>query len=64
MLNLDMETKQEEKYPRTEKESCIITDTKFTDSDVFSIQFDSMMEDARELGSKGSLFTYLRKERE
>ena len=35
-----------ERYP----DICIITDTKFTDSDVFSIQFDSMMEDARELG--------------
>ena len=29
---------------------CIITDTKFTDSDVFTIQFDAMLADARELG--------------
>lgn len=35
-----------ERYP----DICIITDTKFTDSDVFSLQFDAMMEDARELG--------------
>lgn len=35
-----------EAYP----DICIITDTKFTESDVFSIQFDSMLADARELG--------------
>ncbi len=35
-----------EEYP----DICIITDTKFTDSDVFFIQFDAMMRDARELG--------------
>lgn len=35
-----------EAYP----DICIITDTKFTDSDVFTIQFDSMLADARELG--------------
>ena len=29
---------------------CVITDTKFTESDVFTIQFDSMLADARELG--------------
>lgn len=35
-----------EEYP----DICIITDTKFTDSDVFTIQFDAMLADARELG--------------
>lgn len=35
-----------EKYP----DICIITDSKFTDSDVFTIQFDAMLADARELG--------------
>lgn len=35
-----------EEYP----DICIVTDTKFTDSDVFFIQFDAMMRDARELG--------------
>lgn len=35
-----------EEYP----DICIITDTKFTDSDVFTIQFDAMLSDARELG--------------
>lgn len=35
-----------EAYP----DICIITDTKFTESDVFTIQFDSMLADARELG--------------
>jgi len=35
-----------EEYP----DVCIITDTKFTESDVFFIQFDAMMRDARELG--------------
>ena len=35
-----------EQYP----DICIITDTKFTDSDVFTIQFDAMLADARELG--------------
>lgn len=29
---------------------CIITDSKFTDSDVFTIQFDAMLADAKELG--------------
>jgi len=29
---------------------CIVTDTKFTESDVFSIQFDAMLADAHELG--------------
>lgn len=35
-----------EEYP----DICIITDTKFTESDVFTIQFDAMLADARELG--------------
>lgn len=35
-----------EAYP----DICIITDTKFTESDVFTIQFDAMLADARELG--------------
>lgn len=35
-----------EAYP----DICIVTDTKFTESDVFSIQFDSMLADAHELG--------------
>ncbi len=35
-----------EKYP----DICVVTDTKFTDSDVFFIQFDSMLADAHELG--------------
>lgn len=35
-----------EEYP----DICVITDTKFTDSDVFTIQFDAMLSDARELG--------------
>lgn len=35
-----------EKYP----DVCIITDTKFTDSDIIFIEFDSMLADARELG--------------
>ena len=35
-----------EEYP----DVCVITDTKFTESDVFTIQFDAMLEDARELG--------------
>lgn len=35
-----------EEYP----DICVITDTKFTDSDVFTIQFDAMLADARELG--------------
>ena len=35
-----------EKYP----DICIVTDSKFTDSDVFTIQFDAMLADARELG--------------
>ena len=29
---------------------CIITDTKFTESDAFFLQFDAMLADARELG--------------
>lgn len=35
-----------EQYP----DVCVITDSKFTDSDVFYIQFDAMLADARELG--------------
>lgn len=35
-----------EQYP----DICVITDSKFTDSDVFYIQFDAMLADARELG--------------
>ena len=35
-----------EQYP----DICVITDTKFVDSDVFFIQFDSMLADAHELG--------------
>lgn len=35
-----------EEYP----DICIITDTKFVDSDVFFIQFDSMLADAHEMG--------------
>lgn len=35
-----------ERYP----DVCIITDTKFTDSDVIYIEFDSMLADAQELG--------------
>lgn len=35
-----------EQYP----DICVITDSKFTDSDVFTIQFDAMLADARELG--------------
>lgn len=35
-----------EEYP----DICVITDTKFTEPDVFFIQFDSMLADARELG--------------
>lgn len=29
---------------------CVVTDSKFTESDVFTIQFDAMLADARELG--------------
>lgn len=29
---------------------CVVTDTKFSESDVFTIQFDAMLADARELG--------------
>lgn len=35
-----------EKYP----DICVVTDTKFTESDVFYIQFDAMVADAHELG--------------
>ncbi len=35
-----------EAYP----DICVITDTKFTESDIFSIQFDAMLADAHELG--------------
>ncbi len=35
-----------EQYP----DICIITDTKFTESDAFFLQFDAMLADARELG--------------
>lgn len=35
-----------EQYP----DICVITDSKFTDSDVFTIQFEAMLADARELG--------------
>ena len=35
-----------EEYP----DICVITDSKFTDSDIFSIQFDAMLADAHELG--------------
>ena len=35
-----------EEYP----DICIITDTKFTESDAFFLQFDAMLADARELG--------------
>lgn len=35
-----------EQYP----DICVITDSKFTDSDVFYIQFDAMLADAHELG--------------
>lgn len=35
-----------EQYP----DICIITDTKFTEPDVYMIEFDAMTEDARELG--------------
>lgn len=35
-----------EKYP----DICIITDSKFTESDVFTLQFDAMLADAHELG--------------
>lgn len=35
-----------EEYP----DICVITDSKFTESDIFSIQFDAMLADAHELG--------------
>lgn len=35
-----------EEYP----DICIITDSKFTESDIFTIQFDAMLADAHELG--------------
>lgn len=35
-----------EQYP----DICIVTDTKFTESDIFFIQFDSLLADAHELG--------------
>lgn len=35
-----------EQYP----DICVITDSKFTESDIFTIQFDAMLADAHELG--------------